>query len=91
VLAIVGSMIGGILGMFVGVPIPIVGSLVGAVVFGGLGALVGAVVGETWQGRDLETSLEIGKAALIGRLLGTAAKMIVCTLMVVAAIAAIIF
>ena len=91
VLAIVGSMIGGILGMFVGVPIPIVGSLVGAVVFGGLGALVGAVVGETWQGRDLETSLKIGKGAFVGRLLGTAAKMIVCTIMVIATIAAILF
>ena len=91
VLAIVASTIGGILGIFVGVPIPIVGSLVGAVVFGGLGALVGAVVGETWQGRDLETSLEIGKGAFVGRLLGTVAKMVVCSLLVVVAIAAIIF
>lgn len=91
VLAIVGSMVGGIVGIFVGLPIPIVGSLVAAVLFGGIGALVGAVLGETWKGRDLDSSLEIGKAAFIGRLLGTAAKMIVCSLMVVVAIAAVIF
>ncbi|MEX0977364.1 MAG: DUF456 domain-containing protein [Pirellulales bacterium] len=91
VLAIVGSIVGGMVGIFVGVPIPIVGSLVGAVLFGGIGALAGAVLGETWTGRDLDASLEIGKAAFIGRLLGTAAKTIVCSLMVVVAIAAVIF
>jgi uncharacterized protein YqgC (DUF456 family) len=90
-LAIVGSMVGGIVGIFVGLPIPIVGSLVAAVLFGGIGALAGAVLGETWKGRDLDSSIEIGKAAFIGRLLGTAAKMIVCSLMVVVAIAAVIF
>jgi uncharacterized protein len=90
-LAIVGSIAGGIVGMFVGLPIPIVGSLVAAVLFGGIGALVGAVLGETWKGRDLDASLEIGKAAFVGRLLGTAAKMIVCSLMAVVAIGAVIF
>lgn len=90
-LAIVGSVIGGVAGLFVGLPIPIVGSLVAAVVFGAIGALVGAVLGETWKGRDLDSSFEIGRAAFVGRLLGTAAKMVVCTLMVVVAIAAIIF
>lgn len=89
-MAIAGSVVGGTVGMFVGVPIPVIGSLVGAVVFGGIGALVGAVFGESWKGRDLDTSLEIGKAALIGRLLGTAAKTIVCTLMVLVALGAVI-
>jgi uncharacterized protein YqgC (DUF456 family) len=90
-LAIVGSIAGGIVGMFAGLPIPVVGSLVGAVLFGAVGALVGAVIGETWKGRDLDASLEIGKAAFVGRILGTAAKMIVSTLMVVVAIAALAF
>jgi uncharacterized protein YqgC (DUF456 family) len=89
-LAIVGSIVGGVVGLVVGVPIPLIGQLVAAIVFGGLGALAGAVVGETWKGRDLDASLEIGKAAFIGRLLGTAAKMIVCTLMVVVTLAAIV-
>jgi uncharacterized protein len=90
-LAIVGSIVGGIVGLFVGLPIPLVGQLAAAIVFGGVGALVGAIVGETWKGRDFDASLEIGKAAFIGRLLGTAAKMIVCSLMVVVALAAVVF
>ena len=53
--------------------------------------IVGAVIGETWKGRDLDTSLDIGKAAFVGRVLGTAAKIIVCTLMVVVAVAALVF
>jgi uncharacterized protein YqgC (DUF456 family) len=85
-LAIVGSMVGGIVGLVVGVPIPVVGQLVAAIVFGGLGALAGAVIGETWKGRDLDASLEIGKAAFIGRLWGTAGKMVACTLMVLVAL-----
>jgi uncharacterized protein len=89
-LAIVGSMIGGILGLFVGLPIPVIGSLIAAIVFGGLGALAGAVVGETWKGHDFDTSLEIGKAAFVGRVLGIAGKMIICTLLVVVALAAVI-
>ncbi len=88
VLAIAGSLVGGIVGLFIGLPIPVIGSLVSAVLFGGLGALAGAVLGETWKGRDFDASLEIGKAAFLGRLLGTVAKMVVCTLMVVVALGA---
>ena len=79
------------MGAFVGLPIPIVGSLLAAVVFGGLGALVGAMAGESWKGRDFETSLEIGKAAFVGRLLGTAAKLIVASIMVVVTLIALVF
>jgi uncharacterized protein YqgC (DUF456 family) len=89
-LAILGSIAGGIVGLFVGLPIPLVGSLASAVLFGALGALAGAVLGETWKGRDFDASLEIGKAAFIGRLLGTAGKMVVCTLMVLVALASLV-
>lgn len=89
-LAIVGSLVGGIVGLFVGLPIPIVGSLVSAVLFGGIGALVGAMLGEGWKGRDFDSSLHVGKAAFIGRMLGTVAKMIVCTLMVVVVLGALV-
>jgi uncharacterized protein YqgC (DUF456 family) len=91
VLAIVGSMIGSVVGIFVGLPIPIVGSLAAAVLFGGCGALVGAFLGESWKGRDFDTSIEVGKAAFVGRLLGTLAKMIVCTIMVVVTLMALVF
>jgi hypothetical protein len=90
VLAIVGSVIGSLVGVAVGVPIPLIGSLVAAVVFGGLGALCGAFLGERSHGRDFDGSLEVGKAAFVGRLLGTAAKLIVCSIMVVVALAALV-
>jgi uncharacterized protein YqgC (DUF456 family) len=90
VLAIVGSIVGSIVGLFVGVPVPIIGSLVAAVLFGGLGALAGAVLGETWKGRDFDSSLEVGKAAFIGRTLGTLAKTAVCTVMVLVTLAALV-
>ena len=82
-LALVGSLVGGVVGMVVGVPIPIIGSLAAAPIFGGLGAMVGAMLGESWLGRDFESSLEIGKAAFVGRMLGTLGKLIVGSVMVV--------
>lgn len=91
VLALVGSMIGGILGIGVGLPIPLVGSLIAAVLFAGLGALAGAFIGESWLGRDFDTSVNVGKAAFVGRVLGTLAKMIICSIMVVGALAALVF
>ncbi len=91
VLAIVGSLLGSIVGIFVGLPIPLVGSLVGAVLFAALGALAGAFLGESWKGRDFDASLQIGKAAFLGRLLGTVAKMIVSSTMVAVTLAAILF
>jgi uncharacterized protein YqgC (DUF456 family) len=88
VLAIVGSLVGGIVGLFVGIPIPVIGSLVSAILFGGVGAMIGAILGESWKGRDFDTSLEVGKAAFVGRLLGTVGKQIVCTLLVIVALGA---
>lgn len=90
VLAIVGSIVGSLVGMIVGLPIPVVGSLAAAVLFGGLGAMAGALVGESWKGRGFDASLEIGKAAFVGRLLGTLAKLIVCSIMAVVTLAALV-
>jgi uncharacterized protein YqgC (DUF456 family) len=90
VLALVGSLVGGIVGVVVGLPIPLVGSLVAAIVFGGAGAMAGAFLGESWKGRDFDTSLEVGKAAFIGRVLGTVAKMVVSSIMVVLTLAALV-
>ncbi len=90
VLALVGSLIGGVVGLFVGLPVPIIGSLAAAILFGGLGALAGAFIGEAWKGRDLETSLQIGQAAFIGRVLGTLGKLIVGSVMVALTFAALV-
>ena len=87
-LALFGSIIGGVVGLFIGVPIPVVGSLAAAVLFAGLGALVGALVGESSAGRDLGSSLAVGRAAFVGRVLGTAGKLIVGSVMVVVTIVA---
>ena len=46
------------------------------------------MLGESWKGRDFDASLQVGKAAFIGRILGTVAKMIVSSIMVAVALAA---
>ena len=90
VLALVGSAVGGVVGLVVGLPIPLFGSLAAAVLFGGVGALTGAFLGESWKGRDFDTSFEVGKAAFIGRLLGTLAKMIISSVMVIVTLVALV-
>ncbi len=90
-LAIVGSMVGAIVGAMVGLPIPIVGSLVAAILFAGLGALVGAMLGETWKGRTLAESWQVGQSAFWGRLLGALAKTGIATAILVIAVIAAIF
>lgn len=88
VLALLGSVIGGFTGIFVGLPVPIVGSLLAAVLFAGVGALIGAMLGESWKGRGLDASLQVGVAAFWGRLLGSLAKTLVASAMAGAALAA---
>ncbi|MFO0871206.1 MAG: DUF456 domain-containing protein [Pirellulales bacterium] len=82
VLALLGSLVGALVGLVVGVPVPLIGSLLAAVLFGGLGALAGAALGESWKGRSFDESLEVGKAAFVGRVLGTGAKILCGSLMV---------
>lgn len=48
------------------------------------------MLGESWKGQSFDASLEIGKAAFVGRLLGTVAKMIICSSMVAVAIGALL-
>ncbi|MBI3839677.1 MAG: DUF456 domain-containing protein [Planctomycetia bacterium] len=91
VLALVGSVVGGLVGLFVGLPIPLIGLLSAAVLFAGIGAMAGALVGESWRGRDFDDSFEVGKAAFVGRLLGTLAKMVISSTMVVVTLAALLF
>ena len=90
VLAVVGSIIGGLSGIFVGLPIPVIGSLVAGMLLAALGALVGAMLGETWKGRSTADSWRVGQAAFWGRLVGTLAKIILGAFMLVIAIVAIV-
>ena len=83
-LAILGAVVGSVVGAFIGIPIiPVVGSIIAAVGGGALGAFCGAYLGETWKGKTSAESIAVGKATLIGRLLGTMAKLIVGAMMVV--------
>ena len=83
VLALFGSLAGGLIGIGLGLPIPVIGSLVAAVLFAGLGALAGAVLGEQWSGRDLDAALRVGSAAFWSRLFGTLGKALCGAVMVV--------
>ena len=85
VMSLVGSTAGSIAGAFIGVPIPIVGSAVAALLFGAIGAFVGAFLGERATQRTLGERTSIGTAALVGRLLGTAGKLLIGVIMVVIA------
>lgn len=88
-LAIAGAFGGSVLGAVVGFPIPVIGPLVAAVGGGAAGAFAGAYFGELWKGRSVRDSIDIGKGALMGRLLGTVGKMAVgAVMLIVAAIAA---
>ena len=80
-LALCGSIGGGLAGGLVGVPTLALAPV--AVVLGAaLGATAGAMVGEYWKGRSSRDGWEVGKAAFWGRLLGTIGKMAVVSVMV---------
>ena len=58
------------------------------ILFAGVGAWIGATLGERWVGKPMKESVKIGGAAFLGRLFGTAGKLLVGSTMVVLAIAA---
>ncbi len=65
-----GALLGGIAGGIVGIPLPLVGSVVGAF----LGAFAGAALFEWTVGRRWDPSMRAGWGAVVGKALGTAAK-----------------
>jgi hypothetical protein len=83
-----GAMIGGVAGALAGTAliwIPILGTIVGALV----GTAAGAVIGETWRGqKSMKEATQPAIGAVIGRVLGTLAKLpvavIVLAILVVA-------
>jgi uncharacterized protein len=89
-LALVGSVCGGLLGVLIGVPIPLVGPIFAALLFAGLGAMAGAMLGETWAGKNVDTSWRVGKAAFWGRLAGTLGKILVGAVMIAVVLAALV-
>jgi hypothetical protein len=81
VFSLIGAIAGSIGGVAIGAPIPIVGSLVAALVGGSVGAFAGAYFGEATLQRPHADRVAIGRAAVIGRLWGTAGKFAVGAVM----------
>lgn len=92
VASLIGSMLGGLAGAVIGlpIPIPVVGSVIGLVLCAGLGAMIGAIVGERSAGKDLPTTVDIGIAAMWGRIIGSLAKTVVGGVMVAVAVAGLV-
>jgi uncharacterized protein len=80
VMAIAGAFIGSLVGAAVLSPIPLIGPIIGAL---GGGAFAGAYYGEEGTGRTQDERIAIGKGAMMGRLLGTAGKLIIGIVMLV--------
>ncbi|MCC6508392.1 MAG: DUF456 domain-containing protein [Pirellulaceae bacterium] len=88
-LAVLGSLAGAVLGFVVGSGIPVVGNVLMSLLGSALGAFGGALYGERTAGSDWEPALQIGGAAFIGRLLGTASKLLCGAMMLIIFLAAI--
>lgn len=82
VLSIVCGMLGAAVGGVVGAPLALIGSLALILVGAAAGAFFGTYLGETWKGRRGAERWAISRAALFGRLFGTAGKLIVGMAMV---------
>lgn len=91
VLAVVGSIIGAIVGLIIGSGIPVIGNVVASLAGSALGACIGSIVGERSIGKSWEHSVQIGGAALWGRLLGTLGKTFCGTMVVAIFLAALWF
>jgi uncharacterized protein YqgC (DUF456 family) len=90
VLAMLGSITGGIVGIFIGMPIPLVGPIFAALLFAAGGAMIGAIIGEIWAGRRLDSSWQVGRAAFLGRLVGSLGKMLIGAIMLAIVVAALL-
>jgi hypothetical protein len=67
-----GALLGGLTGAMIGgIPLPIVGSVVASFI----GTFLGALAGELSQPERGASGLRVGMGALVGRVLGTAAKL----------------
>ncbi len=82
VLSVIGGMVGSMFGLTLGnAIIPILGAVIGILLGGGFGSLAGAMLGELWKGSNAERRFQVGRSAFWGRILGTLAKTMVGTLM----------
>ncbi|MGA0334483.1 MAG: DUF456 domain-containing protein, partial [Kiritimatiellia bacterium] len=91
-LSVAGGMLGSIFGFGMGnAVVPVLGGILGIVLIGGVGSLLGAMLGESWKGSARDKTLEVGKGAFWGKILGTLAKSLIGTLMLLFALGGLIF
>lgn len=91
VFSLLGSLLGALVGGTLGVPLfPVLGPPVAAVLGGAVGAMIGASFAEHTRGETSGQSLRVGKAAFVGRLLGTGVKTLVATVMALVALGSLI-
>jgi len=75
-LSLIGSFVLSIVGTFM-IPIPVIGTVAGAVAGAAIGAFGGAWLGEAWAGTAKEERNQIGRAAVVGRLMGMSIKIVI--------------
>lgn len=89
VLAVVGSILGAIIGLLIGSGVPVIGNVIASLAGSAFGACAGSILGERSLGKSWEHSVQVGGAALWGRLLGTLGKTFCGTMVVAIFLAAI--
>ena len=82
VLSVVFGMLGATFGATLGAALTPIGMIALALAGAGAGAFLGTYLGEAWKGRPGKERWAISRAALFGRLYGTAGKLIVGMAMV---------
>jgi uncharacterized protein len=65
-----GAAFGGILGVIIGVPVPVIGS----VIAGFIGAFLGAAAVTFHEVKDYDRAWQVGRGALVGRVVSAAVK-----------------
>ncbi len=84
-ISILTAIAGAILGSFL-IPIPIVGTLLGAAV----GASLGSLLGDKWAGRTWTQTVRSAKGAFLGKLTGTALKLVIAVALFVTVVIALL-
>jgi uncharacterized protein len=65
-----GAVLGGICGVIIGLPVPVIGS----VVAGFIGSFLGAAAATMFESNDYQRSFDVGRGAVLGRILSAAIK-----------------
>jgi uncharacterized protein YqgC (DUF456 family) len=82
-----GALLGGIAGVVVGLPVPVIGSIIAGL----LGSFAGAAIATYSEVRDMGQAGRVGWGAMMGRMWAAVAKTAAGVIILVAAIAAVLY